>query len=538
MTAPDHLVIAPILIPFIAGAVMLLYDESQRRAKLALSLASTTALLAVTILLVARASAAEASEVGVYLLGDWPVPVAIVLVVDRLSAMLLLLGALLALPALVYSAAGWHRQGQHFHSLFQFFLMGLNGTFLTGDLFNLFVFFEVLLAASYGLLLHGSGRARVLAGLHFIALNLAASLLFLIAAAIIYGVTGTLNMADLARLVGTLPEHNQPLFHAGVAFLGIVFLVKAAIWPLGFWLPGAYGASSAPVVAMFAIATKVGVYAVLRLGMLLTGPEAGASAGFGAGALAVMGMATIVFGALGALASQELGRVTAHLLMISSGTVLAAVGFTLLGGSAGILAGALYYLLGSTLAAGALFLLAEPMNRADGGAAAMLALTAQAYGADTDEDVEPEVGYTISGSLTATGFAFALCCMALAGLPPLPGFIGKFAILDSAFGLESAVSSGAWWLLGILFVSGFATLIALARLGMQTIWATETEPPRVLVIEIAPVIALVALTVLLAVKAEAVMGYVEDTALALLQPESYVRGVIEAPRAVDGETAE
>ncbi|MCE8421925.1 monovalent cation/H+ antiporter subunit D, partial [Rhodovulum sulfidophilum] len=143
--------------------------------------------------------------------------------------LMLLLTALLAIPTLLYASAGWHRQGKHFHSLFQFLLMGLNGAFLTGDLFNLFVFFEVLLAASYGLLLHGSGQLRIRAGLHYIAINLAASLLFLIGVSLIYGVTGTLNMAHLARIVPTLAEADLPILHAGAALLGLAFLVKAGI---------------------------------------------------------------------------------------------------------------------------------------------------------------------------------------------------------------------------------------------------------------------------------------------------------------------
>ena len=188
------------------------------------------------------------------------------LVLDRLSALMLLLTSVLALPALIFAAAGWDRQGQHFHSLFQFLLMGLNGAFLTGDLFNLFVFFEVLLAASYGLLLHGSGPLRVRASLHYIAINLAASLLFLIGVSLIYGVTGTLNMADLAVKAAEVAEADRPLLRAGAAILGIAFLVKAAMWPLSFWLPIAYMAAAPPVAAMFAIMSKVGVYAVLRVG--------------------------------------------------------------------------------------------------------------------------------------------------------------------------------------------------------------------------------------------------------------------------------
>ena len=147
--------------------------------------------------------------------------------------------------------------------------MGLNGAFLTGDLFNLFVFFEVLLASSYGLLLHGSGPARVKAGLHYIVVNLIASLLFLIGVSMIYGMTGTLNMADLPQRIAMLAPEDRALFEAGAAILGVAFLIKAAIWPLNFWLPSAYAAAGAPVGAVFSLMTKVGVYAVLRVGTLL-----------------------------------------------------------------------------------------------------------------------------------------------------------------------------------------------------------------------------------------------------------------------------
>lgn len=539
MTGPDHLIIAPILIPFVTGALMLLYSESQRRAKLVMSLISGIALLLVAVLLIGRSIASASSQVGVYLLGDWPVPVAIVLVLDHLAALMLLLVALLAIPVLVYSAAGWHRQGQHFHSIFQFFLMGLNGTFLTGDLFNLFVFFEVMLAASYGLLLHGSGRLRVLSGLHFIAINLTASLLFLIAVSLIYGLTGTLNMADLVGQAARLPEGERSLFLVAAAFLGLVFLVKAAVWPLGFWLPGAYAAGSPPVAAMFAIATKVGVYAILRLSMLVVGPEGGAFAGFGAQALAIGGMLTLVFGTLGVLASQELSRIVAHIVMISSGTVLAATGLVLLGGGVGLLAGALFYLVSSTLATSTLFLLAEPMNRGGGSAAAVLALTEQAYGGDGQENVEPEFGFAISGSMTMIGLCFATCVVLLAGLPPLSGFLGKLAMFNGIFVVgEGGITAFAWWFFGLLLFSGFATLIALMRLGVQTIWANEDEPPHILALEIAPVVVLIGLALFLTIKAGVVMDYANDTARYLVRPAAYVEGVFRTPRIFEQKGAE
>ena len=539
---PEHLIIAPILIPFFAGALMLIYDERQRRAKLAISIVAVVATLLAAIALLMRSEGNELTgnnDIGFYLLGDWAAPYGIVLVIDRLSAMMLVLTALLALPALVYAAAGWHRQGQHFHSLFQFLLMGLNGAFLTGDLFNLFVFFEVLLAASYGLLLHGGGQLRVRGGLHYIAINLTGSLLFLIGVSMIYGATGTLNMAHLSNMVPILPEAQRLMFHAGAAIMGLAFLVKAGIWPLSFWLPTAYMAGAAPVAAMFAIMTKVGVYVLLRLSFLMFGAGAGASAGFGAEVLIAGGMATVAFGFLGVLASQGLGRMAAHLVLVSSGTVLAAGGFVLAGAGSDILAAALFYMLSSTLATSALFLLIEPMSREEGEIAGLLALTADAYGLDErEEDSQPEVGLAIPGTLTVLGLSFSACVIVLAGLPPLSGFVGKLGILQGLLVGGSDTSVLAWAFVALLILSGFATLVGLVRIGIQTFWASEGDPPRILALEIAPVIALIGLLVVLTVKADVTLGYMQDTVDAVLQPSIYAEGVLGAPRAEDAEAAE
>lgn len=539
---PEHLIIAPILIPFFAGALMLVYDERQRRAKLTISLIAVAVTLLAGMELLVRSKGSELTgnnDIGFYLLGDWAAPYGIVLVVDRLSAMMLVLTGLLALPALLYASAGWHRQGQHFHSMFQFLLMGVNGAFLTGDLFNLFVFFEVLLAASYGLLLHGGGQLRVRGGLHYIAINLTGSLLFLVGVSLVYGATGTLNMAQLSMMVPVLPEARLPMFLAGSAIMALAFLIKAGIWPMSFWLPTAYMAGAAPVAAMFAIMTKVGVYVILRLSFLVFGAGAGASAGFGAEVVIAGGMATVAFGFLGVLASQGLGRMAAHLVLVSSGTVLAAGGFVLAGGGAQILAAALFYLLSSTLAISALFLLIEPMSREDGGIAALLALTADAYGLDErEEDRQPEVGLAIPGTLTVLGLSFGACVIALAGLPPLSGFVGKVGILQGLLAEGSATPALSWAFVVLLILSGFATLAGLVRVGIQTFWATEGEPPRVLALEIAPVVALIALLVVLTVKADVTMGYMRDTAEAMLQPSIYAEGVLGAPRAAEGEAGE
>ncbi|RGP35870.1 monovalent cation/H+ antiporter subunit D [Pseudotabrizicola alkalilacus] len=539
---PEHLIIAPILIPFFAGALMLVYDERQRRAKLTISLVAVAATLLAAIELLVRSKGSALTgnnDIGFYLLGDWAAPYGIVLVADRLSAMMLVVTGLLALPALLYAAAGWHRQGQHFHSMFQFLLMGVNGAFLTGDLFNLFVFFEVLLAASYGLLLHGGGQLRVRGGLHYIAINLTGSLLFLIGVSLVYGATGTLNMAHLSNLVPVLPEAQRPLFHAGAAVMGLAFLIKAGIWPMSFWLPTAYMAGAAPVAAMFAIMTKVGVYIILRLSFLVFGAGAGASAGFGAPVVIAGGMATVAFGLLGVLASQGLGRMAAHLVLVSSGTVLAAGGFVLAGDNPQIMAAALFYLVSSTLAISALFLLIEPMSREEGGIAVLLALTADAYGLDErEEDRQPEVGLAIPGTLAVLGLSFGACVLALAGLPPLSGFIGKIGILQGLLAEGAATSALSWSFVALLILSGFATLVGLVRVGIQTFWASEGDSPRVLALEIAPVVALIGMLVILTIKADVTFGYMRDTSEAMLQPSIYAQGVLGAPRAAEGQAGQ
>ena len=540
--APEHLLIAPILIPLVAGALMLLYEDRQRKAKLVISLASTLLLLGVAVQLLDMSkgsSPADANRIGLYLLGNWPSPFGIVLVLDRLSAMMLVLVALLATPVLVYSAASWHKQGQHFHSLFQFLLMGLNGAFLTGDLFNLFVFFEVLLAASSGLLLHGTGQARVRMGLHYIAINLAASLLFLIGVAIIYGVTGTLNMAELALKIPDLSAADRPLIHAAAAILGIAFLVKGGMWPLSFWLPGTYMAASAPVGAIFAIMTKVGIYVIMRLSSLLFG-EGHLSSGFGSEVLMLGGIGTILFGLTGVLAAQRLGRMAGHLVLISSGTMLTVIGMTVGGASPALLASGLYYMLGSTIATSALFLLVEPLERESGGIAAMLALTADAYGLEEpEEDDSPEVGLAIPGSLLVLGGCFVMLVLMLAGLPPLAGFVGKVGMLTAALNPEgltrvSATTPEVWAFTAMLMLSGLATLVAMVRVGIQTFWVvSEDALPKMLAVEIGPVVAMLIMAVAITVQGESIMRYMRTTATALDRPQIYVGGVIAAARVGD-----
>ena len=331
-----HLPVLPVLLPAATAILLLLLGDQggsshghhrlRRARRIALGSAALGLLLALALL-----RQADAGVLAVYRMGDWPAPFGIVLVVDRLSALMLMLTSLVALPVLLYASGGWDAHGRYFHALFQFQLMGLNGAFVTGDLFNLFVFFEVLLIASYVLMLHGGGAERLRTGLHYVVLNLVASALFLVGVALVYGLTGTLNLADLALRVPQVSGPDAALLRAAALLLLVVFGFKAALAPLSLWLPATYAAASPPVAALFAIMTKVGVYAIWRVHGVVFGDVAGADPSSTA-ALAVqpwllpLALLGSVLGMLGALAARSLQRLVAWLTVSSVGTILAGLG--------------------------------------------------------------------------------------------------------------------------------------------------------------------------------------------------------------------
>lgn len=585
-----HLIVMPVLLPLGTAALMLLLGPQRRPLKAVVNVASCLLGLCVSLALLRwTLTGGGAAAVGIYMPSNWPVPYGIVLVLDRLSAMMLALTSLLALAAVLYSSARWHKAGVYFHPLFQLQVMGLSGAFLTGDLFNLFVFFEIMLTASYGLLLHGSSPARVRAGLHYIAVNLMASTLFLIGIAMLYGVTGTLNLADMAMMVPAIAEDDRGLLHAGAAIMAIAFLVKAAAWPLNFWLPAAYSSAAAPVAALFAIMTKLGVYAVLRVWTLLFPASAGVSALFGGDLLIWMGLATVAFGAIGVLATQQLARMTAFAAILSSGTLLAAIGF----GQPAVTGAALYYAFSSTLAIAALFLLIELVKRAseseeqialisdtvfeeDEAFADYQASPASLPDVNLDDDEQALIGRAIPFAMAFLGLSFALCALLIAGLPPLSGFIGKFAMLtallqpagmgaampeaaslpvDEAAGLSASlpidaavalpgmaeaasVPVAAWTFMALLIAGGLLSTIALSRAGIRLFWAPQGRPaPRLRVIETLPIAALLLVTVVMVWQAQPVMQFAHWAAQGLHEPRNYINTVIGTrPVPSPGET--
>jgi multicomponent K+:H+ antiporter subunit D len=550
MTLMNQLIVMPILLPLLTAAFMLLLGEKHRPLKRRLNLFSsvTGLFIAATLLLWVR-NQGQAESIGVYLPGNWPAPFGIVLVLDHLSALMLVLTGIIAVCALLFARARWDSAGASFHALFQIQLMGLYGAFLTADLFNLFVFFEVLLAASYGLLLHGSGRARVKAGLHYIAINLFASSLFLIGAAMLYGVTGTLSMADLALKIPLVPEADRGLLHAGAAILAMAFLVKAGIWPLNFWLVPAYSSASAPVAALFAIMTKVGFYAVLRLWTLLFSSQAGASAFFGSQWLIYAGLVTLAIAACSILAAQRLERMAALSILVSAGTLMAAIGF----GQPVLTGSALFYLVSSSLALCALFLLAELIERSrsanevplddDAGMPPPLESLHPPKGINLDDDQKAVIGQVIPWTMAFLGLSFIACALLIIGMPPLSGFIGKLSLISALFnplglGVATAapLSAAGWALVTLLVLSGLASLIAMGRVGIQRFWKPEERPSPVLRrYECLPIVILLGLCLALSFQAEPLLRYTQDTAASLQTPDGYIKAVL-GTRPVPGPT--
>ena len=498
----NHWIIAPVILPALLAPLItwvMRYDIVLARTA---SVAGTVVLLAVSLGLFALASD---GDVHSYRLGNWAPPFGIMLVLDRLSALMLLLTAVLALLVLLHVVAtGWDERGKHFHALYQFQLMGICGAFLTGDVFNLFVFFEVLLIASYGLMLHGGGRARLRAGLQYMVMNLAASTLFLFALGTLYATTGTLNIADLALRLAEMPLEEAALVRVAAMLLMVVFAIKAAIFPVQFWLPGTYANAPAPVAALFAIMTKVGAYAILRVYTISFGPSLEATGSMPGDWLFIGALVTTAVGGVGVLGSRRLLPLISFSVIGSMGTLMLAIAaFTPYAATA-----AMYYLLHSTFAAAALFLLAD------------LVVSRRASG----DLLHSAPAISQNGLFAALFFGAAI---AMAGMPPLSGFLGKLFVLDAI----RAEPLGMWgW--AVILTGSVLTIVGFARAGSILFWKPTALPPTPDTpfepdtpagpLALAPTMTMLAILAMLAMFAGPVTGYLEATATQLFEPEGYL----------------
>ena len=448
-----HTPIISILIPALTSFMLLLLGNPGAgslkqdwrqpwRRSISLTSAILGLLTAISYLMIA-----STGQMSVYQLSEWSAPFGIVLVLDRLSAFMLVLTYALAIPVIWYASDNWDTRGRYFHTMFHFLLMGVCGAFLTGDLFNLFVFFEILLMASYVLLLHGQGRQRFQLGIHYVTINLLASALFLIGLGMIYGSVGSLNMVDVGRILPTLDDDQHKLAIAGGLLLFVVFGIKAAMLPVGFWLPKTYAVASTPVAAIFTIMTKVGIYAILRVNGTVF-DDAMAQSIF-KNTLLLIGLITSIYGVIGAIGAERLRRFVGFMMLSSVGTLLIAIAmFNTQAWSA-----ALYYLVHSTLIAAAFYLFCGW-------------ITAQRGTFKDHLKVAPKIKNEKAAALT-----YFLIAMMMAGLPPFSGFLGKVFILQA-----TAETAYQGWIIAIILIVSLLSILAFTRVGFILFW--RASPPE------------------------------------------------------------
>jgi len=486
----EHLSILPILIPMVGGLLMLLppfIGAERYNARRAATLVITLVHLLSCLWLVNTVLSGGAT---MYAVGDWQPPFGIILYADQLSAMLVTLTSFLALGITLYSFAGTDREGRYFHPLVQFQVVGICGAFLTNDLFNLFVFFEVLLIASYALMIHGGGKQRTAANVHYVILNLVGSSIFLIALGTLYGTTGTLNIAHMSQRITELSDSQTLIAQAGASLLLIVFGLKAAMLPLHFWLPRTYAAASAPVAALFAIMTKVGVYCIFRVYTVIFGDNAGELANVVEPWVWPLAMLTLAVGTIGALASPNLRTLAGNLVVVSVGTLLLAFAIrTPEATAAGML-----YLVHSTLITGALFLIADMIG--------------QQRGKAFDRFV---VARKISQP-ALLGVLFFIAALSVAGLPPFSGFLGKLVVLQSV-----EMHSDKVWVWTLVLVSSLLTIVALSRAGTTVFWrhapnSGNEDEDRVSKWQVSGVILLLGASMLIVLFGAAMLQYTTQAA--------------------------
>ena len=503
-----HWIILPIVLPAMLAPFIVLAARFHIGIQRTVSIAGILGQIALALGLV---WATSDGTILLYQLSDWAAPFGIVVVGDRLSTLMVLLTTVLSLFVMLYAiGSGWDKRGWHFHALFQFQMMGILGAFLTGDLFNLFVFFEVLLIASYGLMIHAGGDRRLRAGVQYVLFNLIGSTLFLFALGAIYAQTGTLNMADLAQRVALIDPADTVGIRLAAVLLLLVFAIKAAVVPLHFWLPSSYAEAPAPVAALFAIMTKVGAYAIIRVYTMIFPPDLALTEELHGAWLMGAALLSLAIGMVGVLAARQLDRLVAFSVIGSMGMVMVAIAlFTPEG-----IAAALYYIVHSTLAAAALFLISD---------------LARAGRANLELRAQP----MISGA-ALTSAMFFVAAIAMTGLPPLSGFIGKLLILQAGFERPEAV-----WIWAVILIASLISVVGFARAGSTVFWKakavslanTETRDPvrAPAALSYAAVGGLIALLVAHTVFAGPAYRYAENTAAQLFAPGPYIATVLDTP---------
>ena len=498
---------APLAIPFFAAVLAYLTRATPRAAWI--SVGGATALLVASIVLMV-----EVLENGVVAgqMGSWSAPFGITLVADLLSAVMVVITAITALAVAVYAladvSATQERMG--YHALFQVLIAGVTGAFLTGDLFNLYVWFEVMLIASFGLLVLGGSKEQLDGGIKYVTLNLVSTILFLSGIGLLYGMTGTLNMADLAVTVPTLD--NQGLVTVIAVLFMVAFGVKAAVFPLFFWLPAAYHTPAFSVSAVFAgLLTKVGVYALIRMFTLVfTGDTA-----FTHEILLWVAGFTMVTGVLGAAAQQDFRKILSFHIVSQIGYMI--LGLALFTPFA--IVGAVFYLVHHIIVKANLFLVSGVAARLTG-----------------STELGRIGGLYASAPLLA--ILFLVPAFSLAGFPPLSGFWAKYVVVKASLDAE------AWILAAAALVVGALTIFSMTKIWAEAFWKPHPdglEPvlgrlsARERTALIAPIAALAILTCVIGLAPDPFVRFAEASAAQLMDPSDYIATVLgpDAARPVD-----
>ncbi len=494
------MIVLPIALPLVAAALSLLMSR-WRTAQRAISLATCLAVLVLSVVILEQA---DAETAVVSQLGGWPAPFGITLIADRFGAIMLLISSIMTMVVLVYALGQLDEEREfrlHFHPVYMVLSAGISASFLTGDLFNLFVAFEVMLIASYVLITLGANRGQMRSGMTYVVINLLASTLFVASVALIYAATGTVNMAQLAIRLAELPEGLRTAF--GYLLL-VVFGVKAGLFPLFFWLPDSYPTAPTPITALFAgLLTKVGVYTVIRTQTLLFPPDNGPSAVI----LAIAG-ATMLVGVLGAIAQNDMKRILSFHIISQIGYMIFGLGlFTLAG-----LAGAVYYIVHHIVVKTSLFLVGGMVETASGSGALR------------------HLG-GVARRAPVLGLLFLVAAFSLAGLPPFSGFVAKLALVQEGLNLQRGVIVAVSLLVSLL------TLFSMTKIWGGAFWGTPADvkgtvgSDRPLRLRLNPLMlsattALVGLSVAISVAAAPLYGLSERAAETLVQRQPYIEAVL------------
>lgn len=495
----NHLPILPILIP-IGGVILTLLFWSRISAQKILSIATSGTLLAANIVLL---SVVLRDGVQTYNLGNWPAPFGIILAVDVFGAVMLVLAGLIGFTVMIYAltAIDSRRTAYGFYPLTLVLLMGVCGAFVTGDIFNLYVWFEVMLMASFVLMALGNERRQLEGAVKYIILNLMASALFLSATAVTYSLTGTLNMADLALSMKQVQSQGM------VATLAVLYLVafgiKAAIFPLFFWLPASYHTPPVAVTTLFSgLLTKVGVYAMVRVFTLLFVQENG----FLLTLLLWIAGFTMVTGVLGAAAQYDFRRLLSFHIISQIGYLLMGLGLH----NSTSLAATLYFMAHVIAAKSALFMVSGVVNYTEG------TFNLKKLGGL----------YRRSPGLAAL---FLLPAMSLAGLPPFSGFFGKLALV------QGGLRAGQYGIVAVSLAVSLLTLFSMTKIWNEVFWKPAPQEEEARAVKqspasmTAPLLILASLSLLFGFFVGPVFQVAEQAAVQLLNPEIYIQAVLGTP---------